>query len=553
MSNPSDPYLRQEQTFPKLSSEQIGAMKKFGTIERLPKGQLLFERGQSKVDFFVILEGECEIFDQRNEMISVHQKRQFTGEIDLFNDRKILVSGRLGSEGEVLRLNRDEFRKMLNALPEVSETIMRAFILRRVGLIEHQQGGVIILGDKENAHTVRIQKFLRRNGYPFTLKDLGEETNLDCMVEHFGLDRSETPFVIDSFDNILRNPSEDELVKTLGLSSEIDTNKTYDVVIVGAGPSGLASAVYAASEGLEVLVIEKEAPGGQASTSSKIENYLGFPTGISGQALAGRAQIQAQKFGAVLTVSKNAMDLECNEGIKTLKLSSGEGIKAKTVVVATGAHYRKLGLENETQFENAGLHYAATAMEANLCAKETVVIVGGGNSAGQASVFLSAHAKKVYHLIRGNDLGKSMSQYLVSRIEASSNIEVCYDSEISKLVGENHLEKVVIENSQTKKSKEYSARHVFLMIGAVPNTEWAQGCLERDRKGFILTGQSTERPSPNASLLSTSAPGVFAVGDVRSGSIKRVASAVGEGSICIQFIHNYIAENFNGHPSPKNT
>ena len=541
----SDPYNRKSQTFPQLSNEQISELERFGERVQLAEGDILFERGQREVDFYVILTGDCEIFDHFGQSLTKHGPRQFTGEIDLFNDRDILVSGRMTTAGEVLRIARGRFRSALDANPQISEILVRAFILRRMGLIEHEEGGVIVFGAPETSDSLRVRRFLEQNGYPFTFKSSADKESKSCLLERFGVDQEQQPVVISSDNKILQNPSNETLAKELGLETDLKSDVTYDLAVIGAGPSGLAAAVYAASEGLKVIVLERNTPGGQAATSSKIENYLGFPTGISGGALAGRAQIQAQKFGARISITRQVNSLNCNQVIKKIHVSGDKVVAAKSIVIASGARYRRLGVDNEERFENAGIHYAATNMEAGLCRNQEVAVVGGGNSAGQAAIYLASVAAKVHLLLRGEGLGKKMSQYLVSRINAVQNIELHENTEITALAGDTHLENVIFYNSKDDRSHSCEIRNVFLMIGAIPNTDYIRDCVALDRKGFVLTGidagQKCRDDGVTPSLLQTSEPGIFAVGDVRSESVKRVASAVGEGSICVQFIHQYLA------------
>jgi thioredoxin reductase (NADPH) len=434
------------------------------------------------------------------------------------------------------------------AEPDIGEIIMRAFILRRVGLISHEQGSVTLIGSRESADTLRIERFLRRNGYPLTLIERIDGEECRQISRNFGLKPEDLPAVIlHEYQIFLRNPSNLELAEQLGLAEAVENNILYDVAIVGGGPAGLSAAVYAASEGLNTLLLEEIAPGGQASTSSKIENYLGFPTGISGQALAGRAQVQAQKFGARIALPCPIRRLDCSHFPYVLELENGKTLQAKSVVIATGARYRKLGLENEQRFEGSGIHYAATALEGSLCENEEIVLVGGGNSAGQAAVFLSRKASHVHLLVRSDGLAATMSEYLIDRIHSSPSITLHTHSVITKLEGEHHLENISWHNQQTGETTQKPVRHLFLMLGAEPNTDWLRDCIELDDKGFVLTGVSlmeqglwSESRSPM--MLETSLPGVFAAGDVRSGSIKRVASAVGEGSMTINHVHQHLAD-----------
>lgn len=549
--NPNDPYVRERQTFPTLTAEQIDRIKAFGVVEDLPKATVLFERGDRTVDFFVIVKGNIEIYEHRRDgenVFTVHKENQFTGELDLFNDRQILVGGRMGEDGQVVRIARPQFRKLLVAEPDIGEIVTRAFILRRVGLISHKQGSVTLLRGDASADTLRIERFLRRNGYPIEVLDCNT-SDCDDVLETYGLGQDDLPAVLIHLgERVLSNPNNYELAEALGLAEAIDEQETFDVTIVGAGPSGLSAAVYAASEGLRTLLLEHDAPGGQASTSSKIENYLGFPTGISGQALAGRAQVQAQKFGAKILLPHSAIDIECSNGAPfTIDVCSGKKIKTNAIVVASGATYRTLDVEDGRKFDNAGVYYAATAMESGLCANEEIIVVGGGNSAGQAAVFMSGHAKHVHILIRREDLATTMSEYLIDRIDSSPRITLHPYTEITALGGDKHLEEVTWTNRNTGESETHPIRHVFLMIGAQPNTDWLNGCVGLDDKGFIRTGlqvvgDSDWREPRDPMMLETTMPGIFAVGDVRAGSIKRVASGVGEGSMSISQVHQFLAD-----------
>ena len=560
-ANPSDPYLREAQIFPRLTAEQIGRAQAFGTMEDLDAGTVLFERGDRMVDFFIVLHGQIDIYEPSldgGRVITVHAEAQFTGELDLFNDRLILVGGRIGAGGgQVVRMNRAAFRRLLAAEPDIGEVVMRAFILRRVGFIEHGQAGVTLVASRHEGvgDSLRIQRFLGRNGYPVRVLDVdkpgieGDEARAVLTACGFGTD--DLPVVVCGPDRVLRVPGNAELGACLGLTEAIEPDCVFDVAVVGAGPAGLASAVYAASEGLSTLVLEAEAPGGQAATSSRIENYLGFPTGISGGALAGRAQIQAQKFGARIAVPRSVVRLDCAARPYALHLDDGTAVQARAVVIATGASYRKLDhLANFDRFSGGnGIHWAATAIEAGLCEREEVIVVGGGNSAGQAAVFLSRHAAHVHILVRSGGLAASMSDYLVGRIEASDRITLHTETEVTALLGERHLEQVEWTNRRTGAAETRAIHNVFLMLGAVPNTGWLGGCgVQLDKQGFVQVGAAAE-PGEAArwagrapGLLETSRPGIFAVGDVRAGSVKRVASAVGEGSVVVSSVHQVLAE-----------
>jgi len=542
--DPTDPYAREAQTFPRLTPEQARRVAAFGEEVGFDGATLVFERGQRSVDFYLVLEGGIEIFDLDDHgdpnVFTVHGERQFTGELDLFNDRQILVSGRTTPGTRAVRVRRADFRRMVTAEPDIGEIVMRAFILRRVGLIRHGQGGVVLVGSLHAAATLRLQRFLTRNGYPHRLLDTDQDPDAEGFLTCFELTPDQLPVVIMPDERVLRNPTNAAVADELGITERFDPAQVHDLAVVGAGPAGLAAAVYAASEGLTTIVIEGEAPGGQAGTSSKIENYLGFPTGISGQALAGRAQTQAQKFGARLAVSRHVVGLDCDRRPYRLVLDDGGEVAARAIVVATGARYRRLDVEGHDRFEGQGLHYAATAMESQLCRDEEVVVVGGGNSAGQAAVFLAGHARHVHILVRGEGLAATMSDYLIQRISASPKITLHAHSEITALRGDAILREVTWTDRRTGESETRPIGNVFLMIGAAPNTGWVDGCLELDDKGFVLTGRAgdgTPLPSPYM----TSRPGIFAVGDVRSGSVKRVASGVGEGSVVVQAIHAYLA------------
>lgn len=552
--DPADPYAREQLIFPTLSDAQVDYAKAFGQVEDLAQGTVLFERGQRTVDFFIIIRGNIEIYEYGRDGISVitiHQENQFTGELDLFNNRQILVGGRMGADGTVIRIDRESFKKLTVAEPELGEIIMGAFILRRNGLILHKQGAVTLMIDSQSSDALRIERFLRRNGYPLDILDCSTQACQSKLAD-YGLTETQLPAVLIHLgDRILSNPTNYDLAIELGLVERFDTECTYDVAVVGAGPSGLSAAVYAASEGLSTILLESEAPGGQAGTSSKIENYLGFPTGISGQGLADRAQVQAMKFGVTLALPHKVVALDCQELPYRLQLCDADceamTVKARAVVVATGATYRTLNLANARAFDNAGCYYAATSMEGSLCHNEEVIVVGGGNSAGQAAVYLSSQAKHVHLLIRRDGLEETMSDYLIQRIHSSDRITLHTQTEIVELQGDRHLEQVSIVDRTTGETSTQPIRHVFLMIGATPNTEWLNGCLALDEKGFIKTGLAAEatpdwREARSPMMLEASQPGIFAVGDVRSGSIKRVASAVGEGSMSISHVHQAIAE-----------
>jgi thioredoxin reductase (NADPH) len=544
--DPTDPFERVAQTFPRLSEEMVARVSLYGTEEQLDPGTPVFTRGDRNTDFFLVLDGEVEIFEHGDDdtprVFAAYAQHQFTGELTLFNEREILVNGRARLASRVVRVKRADFRRLMLSEPDIAEIIMRAFILRRVGLIRHSQGGAVLVGPGHSADTLRLQQFLSRNGYPMRLVDTEHDPEASGFLERFSLTAAELPVIVLPGHRALRNPSLADLADQLGLTESFDHATVFDLAVVGAGPAGLAAAVYAASEGLQTIVLEGMAPGGQAGTSSKIENYLGFPTGISGQALAGRAQVQAQKFGARLAISRAVTGVDCDVSPYELKLEDGARVRARAVVIASGARYRKLDVPGFERFEGQGVYYAATAMEASLCRDAEVIVVGGGNSAGQAAVFLAGSVKHVYVLVRSAGLAATMSDYLVQRIEHASHISLHAHSEIVSLDGEKGLAAVTWRHrhSGDRTTKPVSA--IFAMIGAEPNTAWVAGCLELDSQGFVVTGAKAGQGAD--SPYETSRPGIYAVGDVRSGSVKRVASGVGEGSVVVQAVHRFL------HPTP---
>ncbi len=501
----------------------------------------------------MLLSGRMEIVqpDWHGERLIVnHDPGGFTGEMSMVSGRRCLVRGRVTEAGEFLEMSSNDLRTLVARDAELSEIFMRAFILRRVALISRGLGNVILLGSRHSAQTLRLREFLTRNGHPHTYVDLDADTSYQDLLDQFHVSPDDVPVVICNNSTVLRRPSIQELARCLGLNAHITATEVRDLVIVGAGPSGLAAAVYGASEGLDVLVIEAESPGGQAGSSSRIENYLGFPLGISGQELAGRAAAQAQKFGAKMLIANNVMKLNCERRPYELSVDCGQTIRARTVVIASGAQYNKPKIDNLKKFEGQGVYYGATYIEAQVCGKEDVIIVGGGNSAGQAAVYLSQTSSKVHMLVRSNQLSDTMSRYLIQRIEENPAIEMHYCTEIVGLEGDTQLESVTWQDKNTGETSTHDIRHVFIMAGASPRTEWLKDCVAMDNKGFILTGRDLDPIIQNyhwplqrvPQMLETSLPGVFAVGDVRAGNVKRVASAVGEGSISIYLVHRVLAE-----------
>lgn len=539
--------------FPVLSSAQIARIASHGVTRPIIRGEVLIDSGQTNVPFFVLTAGRIEVIRPSalgEILIAIVGSAQFTGDISMILGRPAQMRLRVRDSGEVVQLTRDQMHALIQTDAEISEVLMRTLIHRRVAVIAQGIGDVLLIGSVGSAATLRIKQFLTRNGHPFKYLDLDRDADVRQLLDRFQVAPAEVPVVICRGEVVLKNPSNQEIADCLGFNKGIDHTHRRDVVIVGAGPAGLAAAVYAASEGLDVLVIEASSPGGQAGTSSRIENYLGFPTGISGRDLAGRAYAQAQKFGAEVMIAKGAAELLCEHNSYGVKLDDGVTIPARTVVIATGARYRRPALANLAQFEGAGVYYNATFMEAQLCEGDEVIVVGGANSAGQAAVFLAQTVRHVHLLVRSTGLSSSMSRYLIRRIGETPKIQVRTGTEIVALEGNEHLERVRWRDG-TGAVTSRDLRHVFLMTGAEANTGWLNGCVALDAKGFIKTGWDLTKEDLAAArwpldrsphLLETSLPGVFAVGDARCGSVKRVASAVGEGSISVSFVHRALAE-----------
>jgi thioredoxin reductase (NADPH) len=540
--------------FPRLTSPQVDRISSIGQRRRVRAGETLFEIGEQHTAFFLVLEGAVEIVRPvagHEERITVHGPGEFTGEINMLSARRNLVRARALADGSIVVVDREHLRAVVQRDFELSEILMRAFILRRVALIAQGGSGLVLIGSRHSAGTLRIREFLSRNGQPFTYQEVESEPDVQALLDRFHVRVEDMPVVVCETGQVLRNPTIETLASGLGLSQDLDAKATRDLVIVGGGPAGLAAAVYAASEGLDVLVLEDSAPGGKAGSSSRIENYLGFPTGISGQELAGRALTQAEKFGAEVAIARAAIGLDCTSRPYQVRLAGGDVVRARTVVIASGARYRKPDLPELPRFEGAGVMYSATHVEAQLCKGEEIALVGGGNSAGQATVFLAQSCADVNVLVRGPGLAESMSRYLIQRIEDSSNVTLRVRTQIDMLEGTDWLEQIRWRQVDTGKAETRPIRHLFLMTGADPNTAWLKGCVALDDKGFVKTGVELRQGDLDEAgwplarrpeLLETSRPGVFAVGDVRSGSVKRVASAVGEGSVCVQLIHRALRE-----------
>jgi thioredoxin reductase (NADPH) len=545
---------RPDHLFPTLSAAQIARIAAHGRVRSVAAGEVLIEAGDHIVPFFVVKSGELEIVrpdGPRETLIAVHTPGRFTGEANMISGRRALFRARVRQPGEVIEVERDTLVALVQTDDELGEILMRAFILRRVELITQGIGDVVVVGSAHSAGTVRVREFLTRNGHPYAYLDLDRDTDFQAVLDRFHVATTDVPVVICRGEVALRNPTNQEIAACLGFNEAIDETHVRDLVVVGAGPAGLAAAVYGASEGLDVLVLEANAPGGQAGASSRIENYLGFPAGISGQELAGRAYSQAQKFGAQVLIAKGATRLTCERKPFALSIDAGVPVHARTVIIATGAEYRRPALDNLAAFENAGVYYGATRVEAQLCSGEEVVVVGGGNSAGQAAVFLAQTVRHVHMLIRSAGLAESMSRYLIRRIDDNAAITLHTHTEIVALTGNGHLESVEWRNNQTGRVERRPIKHVFVMAGAQPNTRWLAGCVALDVNGFVKTGSDLSKDDLAAArwplsrpphLLETSRPGVFAVGDARAGNVKRVASAVGEGSIAISFVHRVLAE-----------
>ncbi len=547
---------RTNEAFPELTPAQLARVEPHGRRRRLTQGEVVGEPGQPVTKIFVVVSGQLDAVTPL-QASTVNMPRftpgMFTGERSILSGGRFL--GRISATmpSDVIEVERDELLKLIQTDTELSDIFLRAFILRRLQLIDRGYGDVVVLGSHHCSGMLHILEFLTRNGHPYTVRDLDTDAESQELLDRFHLSANDVPVVICRGRSVLKNPTIPQLADCLGLNPTLDRTQIWDVVIIGAGPAGLGAGVYAASEGLNAVIIEATAPGGQAGTSSRIENYLGFPLGISGQELAARAYDQAQKFGARMLIAKTAVRLDCSRKPYRVRLDGGNGdaLLARTIIIATGVEYRKLAIDNLHRFENAGVYYAATQMERRMCADEEVAVVGGANSAGQAAVFLAETAKRVHMVIRADALSDTMSRYLISRIDAHPRVEQHTRTELVGLEGNGHLERVSWRTGPGGRVETQNLRHVFTMTGAEPSTKWLAGCLTLDAKGFLKTGAALTVDELVAAkwplsrqpyLQETSIPGVLAVGDVRSGSTKRVASAVGEGSIAIATVHQVLAE-----------
>ncbi len=543
-----------DHVFPTLTAAQLQRMAALGRIRSVRRDEVLVDEGQRQAPFFVVKTGEIRIVRPPTggaALIAVLRSGQFTGELNMFSNRRALLQIRASEDGEVIELDHAHVQSLVQGDAELGDILMRAFILRRAELIERGLGDVVVVGSEHCADTLRIREFLRRNGHPHAYIDLDRDAAAQALLDRFSVSIDDVPVLICRGQLVLRKPSNRQITDCLGLNDPIDTTKVRDLVVVGAGPAGLAAAVYGASEGLDVLVLESGAPGGQAGSSSRIENYLGFPRGVSGEELTSRAHLQAQKFGAELQVATGGSRLVCADRKYAVEMATGARVEARAVIIATGAEYRRLSLPNLSQYEGTSVHYAATPIEAQVCGNEEVAVVGGGNSAGQAAVFLARTCRKVHVLVRSQGLTSTMSRYLIRRIEGNSSIAVHPYTEVVAFEGHDSLECVTWRDNQSSQTETHRIKHVFVMTGATPNTRWLDGCVRLDANGFVKTGPdltheeltAAEWPLARAPfLLETSRPRVFAVGDVRGGNVKRVASAVGEGSIAVALVHQALKE-----------
>ena len=546
---------RQAEAFPVLTPAQIDRIRPYGTLRAVQAGEILFEAGEVGIPCFVVLSGKLNAVMTRlsgEHVFATHGPGNFSGDMVLISGTGSLARGRVAESGEFLEVTTDALRSLIAKDAELSDIFMRAFIQRRLALIAGGMGNVVILGSRHSANTLRLREFLTRNGQPHAYVDLDSDAAAQELLDRFNVTIDEIPVVICSGKAVQRNPTTQQLAHCLGLSGKVDEAHILDVAIVGAGPAGLAAAVYAASEGLDAVVIEADFPGGQAGSSSKIENYLGFPMGVSGLELTRRSVAQAEKFGAHMRVGQRVAQINCDQRPYQLTLENGDILLARSIIIASGAQYNKPNIANLKQFEGNGIYYAATFMESQLCGDDEVIVIGGGNSAGQAAVFLAETARKVYMLVRGQTLSETMSRYLTQRIIEHPAIELHLESELVSLEGDSHLERVAWLDRSSGERTTREIRHVFVMAGASPHSNWLRECVALDQQGFILTGrdldpvlESAPRKWPLSrppQMLETSLPAVFAVGDIRSGNVKRVASAVGEGSISIHLVHQALAE-----------
>jgi thioredoxin reductase (NADPH) len=545
MAEPLTPA--EEEMFPALTERQIERIKALSQPRDFADGAILWDSGDRNRPLFVILEGAVEILLGSEVAVTVPKKGAFTGDVDLLSGHAVVSRGRAVGATRLLELPAAGLRTLVQNNPELSAIFLRAFLLRRASLIDREGKNVVLIGSTWCAATLALREFLTRNNQPYKYLDAERDARVQTTLDSFGVTAGDVPIVICRGTQVLRKATIEKVADCLGLS-DLDESVVRDLVVIGAGPAGLSAAVYAASEGLDVLVLEKYAPGGQAGGSSRIENYLGFPTGVSGLELARLALVQAEKFGAEMTVARTTSSLGCDSPYR-VEIGTDAGIRARAVIIASGVRYRKPEIAELARFEGLGVYYAATAVEGQLCSGEEVIIVGGGNSAGQAAVFLSGVARRVIMMVRRDALAEKMSRYLVRRIEGTANIEIMTRTQITDLQGAQRLDRVTWRGPGGEKTT--NVRHVFLMTGADPNTAWLGGCVALDDQGFVKTGPDLDAAALLAArwplqrpphLFETSRPGVFAIGDVRAGSVKRVAAAVGEGAICVQLVQRVLSE-----------
>jgi thioredoxin reductase (NADPH) len=539
---------------PKLRDDQIEILRRYGKTRKTEVGEVLFRAGDTSNDFIVVLEGEVEVIDDfagEARTIGLFHAGRFLGELNMLTGQAMYLTGVVREDGEVLAIPRERLKEVVTEEPNLSDIILKAFLARRAYMMRTGLG-LRIIGSRHSNDATRLREIAARNHLPHVWIELEEDPKAEALLERFGAKLSETPVTIWQGKEVLKNPTNAEFARTTGLKVDAPRERTYDLVVVGAGPAGLGASVYGASEGLSTLVLESVALGRQAGTSSRIENYPGFPAGLSGFELASRILVQADKFGARSAVPQEAVSLRREDGYYRIELSEGGEVAARSVIAATGARYRRLDVTQLERFEGVDVHYAATEAEVQPCEGEEVAVVGGGNSAGQAAVYLAGRTRRVYLLIRGDDLGKSMSRYLVDRIMNAENVELLANTKVGELMGEDRLEGVVVEDNRSGTRRTLSVRALFAFIGAEANTGWLKRTVELDERGFVLTGSELNdsvldndawrERSREPFLLETSLPGVFAAGDVRSGSIKRCTSAVGEGAMAVKLVHQYLAD-----------
>ncbi len=537
--------------FPELTQRQITILKAYGEVENHPSETKIFTLGDLQYDFFVVLDGEVSIEDpyNSNAVIVVHQKNEFTGDSGMLSNRGAQFHAITKGDTSVLRITPKKLKEAIARHSDISDVLLNAFLLRQETVLTEFTGGIKLVGSGNSKETYAIRDFMDKNHIWYNFLDVDVSESALELLENFNLSKEDLPFLINSDAKVCPNPSLEQLARYSGVLMDFE-DKVFDLLVIGAGPAGLAGSVYAASEGLSVVTIDSKAPGGQAGKSSKIENYLGFPTGISGNDLANRAYVQAQKFGCNISIPHKAEKIEHTGSYFILHATNDKTIKTKAIMAATGANYRSLPIDNIEKYEGSGVYYSATGMNASACKNELVGVVGGGNSAGQAALFLANHAKEVHVVLRGDNLGAKMSDYLVQRIEAAENIFVHLDTQVTELTGQYHLESLILENKAGEKTPK-NITNLFTFIGARPCTEWLQGLVATDEKGFICTGPGIKQEELHKcsiytgrepQSLETSIPGFFAVGDVRKGSVKRVASAVGEGSMCVSQVHQFLAD-----------